>query len=300
MAVTVATDIFSQEAYGGAVTGVAFASVPMLAIPGLVTTVEPGNNVGGDTITFSHWNTSLTGITQPSVRTARAGVTPSKVSLADYQEAAVSKTISIDIDSMTQDDSAESVRGHIAEITGAEFGRTLQDLLIANAINATTGTTLALDITAQTLKTMNVDSILEARLKWGDHAGEFNQPYLFMHSAQFTSLAKSSDYKTLAGGGNTALVRGVDDWSRFVVGQVHGVNLCLLDNAQLIDASTPNKYTALMVAPGAFGAFIGTIPSPTVIRHPGSTVVTIDSHLRIATTLYRHAPRRVVKLVTHI
>ncbi len=299
MAVTVATDIFSQEAYGGAVAGVAFSSVPLLAIPGLVTMVEPGGNVGGDTITFSHWNTSLTGLTQPSVRTARAGVTPSKVSLADYQETAVSKTISIDIDSMTQDDSAESVRGHIAEITGAEFGRTLQDLLLANAINATTGTTLALDITAQTLKTMNVDSILEARLKWGDHAGEY-QPYLFMHSAQFTSLAKSSDFKTLAGGGATALVRGVDDWSRFVVAQVHGIPIILLDNAQLIDASTPNKYTALMVAPGAFGAFVGTIPSPTVIRHPGSTVVTIDSHFRLSSTLYRHVPRRAVKLLTHI
>lgn len=59
------------------------------------------------------------------------------------------------------------------------------------------------------------------------------------------------------------------------------------------------RYTAGLFSAGAFGLYLSNEPSLKKIDHAGSVVVTIDSHWRFSTTLFRHNPRRLVRIVTH-
>lgn len=294
MAITLNSDVHSIKQVGPAAIGVAFQSTPILAIPGLTVDVSKRiEDAGGETISFPYWNTDMTNMTQDAVRNSRTGVAANKISLASYDETASAKTVSIDGDEYAFRDGSENHLDHIAMVVGREFAKVVQAELITKAV---AGTDLTLNITAETVKTLNVDAILEARLKWGDHAGELS-PYLFVRTKQFSDLAKSSDYKTQAAGTN-GLVNANEDWSKFVVGTVHGIPVVLCDACPTDTVPVTDTHTALLVGPEAFGVYIADEPISRTVPHAGSTVVTLDSHFRYATTLFRHAPKRVVKIVT--
>lgn len=299
MAVTQTSDLHALEQLGGTVTDILFQQVPLLAIPDLVANVDGKlADAGGEKITFTRWDTDISNVTQDAVRNSRTGVTPSKLSLASYSEDALTKTISFDGDSFAMDDSSSDAVEAISLIVAMEFGRYIQSHLISQAIDATNGTNLSLDVTG-TSATMTVDGLLDARLKWGEHAGGL-YPVAFMHTAQFNALAKTEDYKQLASGAGSALARQSNDWSRFIVATVHGMPIVLCDTLPSVAAAgeVPAKYTALLIAQEAFGVYVSDSPRTNVIMHAGSTVKTIDTHWRWASTFYRHNPRRVVKLIT--
>jgi len=307
MPVTTTTDLHYLEQLGDNVTEILFAQVPLLAIPGLVRDVDGKiADAGGEKIVFTRWNTDISGVTQDSVRNSRVGVAPSKLSLDSYTEDAVAKTISFDGDTFAMDDASENTDSAIEKIVAMEFAKHIQSKLIAQAVDTTEvsgvpkGTNLSLDVTG-TSGAMTVDGLLEARLKWEEHASGLN-PVAFIHTAQFLSLAKTEDYKKLAVNNGSAIARQEADWNNFVVSYVHGMPIVLCDSlpktAAIEDPETPATYTALLVAQDAFGVYVSNAPKVNVINHPGSTVKTIDTHWRWASTFYRHAPRRVVKFIT--
>jgi hypothetical protein len=292
MAVTTATDLQSIQQLGDAATDVAFAATPILAIPGLAIDVRGRiSDAGGDSIDFSVWETDVSAITQTAVRNSRTGVTPSKLSLTSYNEPAKTKIISIDGDRYAISDSSEDALLHLAQVIGKEFAREVQSNLITQAVDATNGT----DLVHTAANKLTVSDILAARLKWADHASEIGAPYLFLASSQFADLATDSDFKTMAAGGSATPVLPQGDWTRFVVAQVFGVNLVLCDS---LPVSAGVSKTALMIGPGAFGIYVANSPETVMLDHAGSSVKTIDTHFRYASTMYRHNPRRVVKLVT--
>lgn len=296
MAVTISTDVHKIQQIGSNAVDIAFQATPLLAIPGLVENVSGRiSDAGGDSISFTVWETDISGITQDAVRNSRTGVTPSKLSLSSYTENAITKTISIDGDRFALSDSSESAMEHISAIVGKEFSRVIQANLVTQAVDETNGTDLELDVSAT--GKMTVKAILDARLQWADRASELGQPTLLMHTKQFTDLATDADFKSMVQGGSVTPAVPRSDWSRFVVAEVYGCNIVLLDTLPYVDATT-DTYTALMVAPGAFGVFVADNPQTVMVDHAGSTVQTIDTHFRYASTLFRHNPRRVVKLIT--
>jgi hypothetical protein len=241
-------------------------------------------DAGGETITMPFWNTDITGITQDAIRDSRTGVTPSKISLDSYQETAIAKTISIDGDQYAFNDASESYLAHISLIVANEFARVTQEMLLTRAAT----TDLSLDITGEAETGLNVDAILKARLLWNDAAGEMS-PVLFAHTAQFSYLARTAEYKTLATS-TGGIVKAEGDWSRFVVGNVHGIPVVLCD-------ALPSS-TAMLIGGGALGLYVADNPVSKKVDHAGSAVVTLDTHFRYAATLWKHNPRRVVKLIT--
>ncbi len=295
MAVTQNTDLHSIQQVGTSAVDVAFSATPLLAIPGLAIDVKGRiSDGGGDSIDFSVWETDVSAITQNAVRGARAGVTPSKLTLTSYNEQAIAKVISLDGDRYALSDSSEDSLAHISSIVGKEFARVIQANLIAQAVDPTKGTDLVHSATAK----LTVSDILKARLKWADHASEIGAPYLFVHSSQFADLATDADFKTMAAGGSATPVLPEADWTRFVVAQVFGCNIVLCDSLPIDVTATPDTKTALMVGAGAFGVYVADDPDTIILSHAGSAVQTIDTHFRFATTLFRHNPKRVVKLVT--
>ena len=189
MAITVSTDLHNISQIGKNAVDVAFAATPLLAIPKLVEDVSPRiTDAGGNTIDFSVWETDISAITQDAVRNSRTGVTPSKLTLADYTETAIAKTISIDADRYALGDASEDAIAHLANVVGREFSRVAQANMIAQAVHATNGTDLVHDVTGETNKKMSVNAILRARLQYGEHASEIGQPYLFMKTSQFADL----------------------------------------------------------------------------------------------------------------
>lgn len=292
MAVTTVTDMHSIQQLGPASTNVAFAATPLLAIPGLAIDVRGRiSDAGGESIDFSVWETDVSEITKSAVRSSRTGVTPSKLSLTSYNEVAQTKVISVDGDRFALADSSEDALAHLAQIVGREFAREVQANMIAQAVHSSKGTDLVHTAPAR----LTVADILKARLKWADHASEIGAPYLFVHTSQFADLAADPDFKSMAAGGSATPVLPEADWSRFVVGSVFGVNLVLCDS---LPATAGTSKTALMIGPGAFGVYVADEPETVTIDHAGSAVKTIDTHFRYASTLFRHKPRRVVKLVT--
>ncbi len=296
-------------------------------------------------------------------------VTPDKLTLGSYHETAEAKVISVDGDSYALKDSSEGHLQYLALITGEEFGRVVQSSLFNKSLDPVDGTPLVHDITGETTKTPTVDSILGAGLKWTDKRSRMRGVALLIQSAQFASLAGTSDYKTLSSKAEASVVKATESISDMVVGAVHGIPLVLCDElpnqAELeiasitrasstatlttttdhglqtgekititgatqseynvtdaviivVDATsftfdvtgtpatpatgTPAispRYTAALVAQGAYGRYISNKPETKKIDHAGSSVVTIDTHFRFATTLMRHNPRRVIRFVTH-
>jgi len=298
MAITTNTDLHNIHQLGTNAVDVAFAATPLLSIPGLAVNVSDRiADAGGNIIDFTVWDTDVAAIAQNAVRNSRTGVTPSKLSLTSYSETAIAKTISIDGDRYAFGDSSEDVADHLANVVGKEFSRIVQANMISQAVDLTDGTDLVHDISADTTKTMNVNAILQARLQWGEKASEIGSPYLFMKTSQYADLAQDSDFKTMAAGGSASPVLAPGDWNKYVVATVHGVNIVLLDSLPVSEDVTP-EITALMVGEGAFGLYVANEPETVEINWPGSSVKTIDTHFRFATTMFRHSPRRVVKLIT--
>jgi len=300
VSITLSGDLHQIQQIGKNAVDVAFKATPLFLVDGLVEDVSGLiASAGSNSIEFSVWKTDLTGMTQDAVRNSRTGVTPSKLTLESYNEPAETKVISVDGDRFALEDSSESAMKHLASVVGREFSRVLQDKLIAQALDPTDGTDLVHDISAT--GTIDVNAILDARLKWGDRASDLGTPYLFVRTKQFSDLAKNSDYKAMVGRSTVGPVSAEGDWSHLVVGQVYGVNIILLDSLPTgVISGDPDItfHTAMLVCKGAFGMFIGDAPDSVVVNHAGSAVKTIDSHFRYATTLFRHNPRRVVKLIT--
>lgn len=300
MSVTVTNDLFSPAKLGKNAVNIVFTSTPLLAIPGPVVDVaDRVSDSGGETITFTYWDTDIDGITQDAVRDSRTGVAPSKIELKSYNEQAKAKTISIDGDRFALSDSSEDAMAHITAIVSKEFSRVIQADLISKVMNPVGGTNLKLDLaTGPTVSRMSVDALLDARLQWGEKASEL-PPICLMHTAQYNDLAKTNDYKTLVSGGSGSIVHQNADWSNYVVGYVHGIPIVLCDSLpKTVEDDEITSHTALMVAPACFGVYISDEPQVEILSHAGSTVKTIDTHWRYATTMFRHAPRRAVKIIT--
>lgn len=296
--ITQNADLNSINQVGQNAVGVAFSATPLLAIPGLAVNVSGRiPDAGGNSIDFTIWETDVSSITKDAVTNSRTGVTPSKLTLASYTEAAKKKIISVDGDRYALNDSSEDAYVHLAVITGKEFAREVQANLIAQSVDETNGTDLKLDISGATKKTMNVASILQARLQWGEHASEIGTPYLFMTTKQFADLAQDADFKSMSAGGAATPVLAQGDWNKYVVATVYGVNIVLLDSLPVSEDTTP-KITSLMVGAGAYGVYVADAPETVVVDHAGSAVKTIDTHFRYASTMFRHNPKRVVQLVT--
>lgn len=299
MAITQSADLHQIKQVGQNAVDVAFAATPLLAIPGLAVDVSGRiADAGGNSIDFTVWDTDIEGITKDAVRNSRTGVTASKLSLSSYTENAISKTISIDADRYAIKDASEDVLNHISNVVGKEFAKVIQMNLIAQSVDTTNGTDLVHDITGETVKKMNVASILKARLKWGEHSSEIGTPYLMMTTAQYADLASDTDFKAMAAGGSATPVLPNADWSKYVVANVFGCNIVLLDSLPATTGATP-KITALMVGEGAFGVYVANEPETVFVDSPGSLIQTIDNHFRFATTMFRHNPRRVVQLITN-
>ena len=299
MSITELSDLHSIKQIGTNAVGVAFKSTPILAIPGLTEDVTDRiADAGGEKVTYTVWDTALTqnaaSITQDSIVNSRTGVTPSKLSLTSYDETAISKTISIDIDKFAMDDSSEDVQAHLSQLVGKEFSRVIQDSLITNGV----GSDKSVDITGETDKKMSVAAIVRARLAWGEHASEIGNPTLFLTTVQFADLVKDSDFKNLSTGGSNTPVKANEDWSKYVIASVYGVNIVLCDSLPNTGGATP-KYTSLLIGEGAFGLHIGNVPETDKVISQGSRIHTLDTHFRFSTTLFRHAPKRVVKLITN-
>ena len=147
---------------GNVATNIAFKSVPILTIPGLVENLSGRlPDAGGESISFPVWESSVSA--QTAVRDSRTGVTPDALKLTSYSEAAVSKCISVDADRLAIDDASEDCMRHLAEVVGKTFGAVLQAALIDNATAAVTGTTL--------IKTcpscLTVNALLEGKAEVG-------------------------------------------------------------------------------------------------------------------------------------
>lgn len=293
--VTTTADLFKIQNIGPAAVACAFTATPLLASPGLVVRVPGTAGAGKDSITFPYWDTDVSAITQTAVRDSREGVAPSIVELKSATEQTITKTISVDIDSLAMRDAALNVNQHLATIGGKELGRECQALLLAKGAAAATAAGLDVDVTSETgaAANLSVNWILEALLAWGDHASELGAPVLFCSSQQFADLGMSQAYRELAQAGLAAPGEGS---TSFVRATVHGIPIVLCD---AID-KTDGKHNAMLVAPGAMGLFIADDPEVVEIRHAGSTVVTLDQHFRIAAHAFNHHPVRVVNLLTKV
>ena len=290
MAITESIDLFQRENVGPAAVDIAFTSTPILNVAGLIHRIPGEAGSTGDIITFPYWNTDITGITQDAVRNSRTGVAASKVSLSSAPESAVTKVISIDLDSFAARDSALNVNKHIADIAGREFGREMQASLYAKIVAAATAAGLVVD-RADSGGNLTVNAILEALLEWGDKSSELGTPVLFCSSQQFHDLGKSSDFRELAKAG---LATGAEAGNAFVRAVVHGVPIVLMD---AID-KTDGEHSAVLLAPGVAGVFASDEPETAEIRHPGSAVMTVDVHFRYASHCFKHNPVRGVVIKT--
>ena len=294
--VTTTADLFKIQNIGPAAVACAFTATPLLASPGLVVRVPGTAGAGKDSIVFPYWDTDVSAITQTAVRDSREGVAPSIVELKSATEQTITKTISVDIDSLAMRDAALNVNQHLATIGGKELGRECQALLLAKGAAAATAAGLDVDVTGESgaAANLSVNWILEALLAWGDHASELGAPVLFCSSQQFADLGMSQAYRELAQAGLAAPGEGS---TSFVRATVHGIPIVLCD---AIGKSGAGVHNAMLVAPGAMGLFIADNPEVVEIRHAGSTVVTLDQHFRIAAHAFNHHPVRVVNLLTKV
>jgi len=220
---------------------------------------------------------------------SRTGVASYALQQDSYTETLQEKTISIDLDGdLLTDTMPDSIKNFYADLVARKSASTIQrDLL-----NKAEQTDLVLDVTGESTKTLTCDYILDARMKWGEHANS-ESPSLFISAKQYKDLAKTSDFKTFATGFN----RVIADSTINAVGPIatiHGVSLYLCDAITL----SSGDYTAIMAMPNALGLFIKDARQLEPIRHAGTTVLTWDFNFRWASTLYRRSPRPTVKLIT--
>lgn len=101
-------------------------------------------------------------------------------------------------------------------------------------------TNLKHDITADVVKTLTYDSIVDAQAKMGEEFYK-NRPVLVVHSKQFADIRKSTDFKA----GAVALGLNFDS---LIQGMLIDVPVIVSDR---ITKDGGNKYHALLVAPGS-------------------------------------------------
>lgn len=223
MAVTVNSDVFVPQVIADIATDILFKKAKLINSP----YVQDGRpqliQDGGDTMTFPYWSTDIEGIVQDQVAT-RTGVTPSKLQMGSYTEATNNKIISIDMLKSTRQDIARMAdpNGHIAMVVANESRREIQRSLISKA----QGT--ALSHSTYGTGGLTVDSILDAKMQWGEYADD-GMPGLFVHSSQFNALAKTDDFKELGTATtNNAIVNASAPQGAVAV--VHGCLIMLLDS----------------------------------------------------------------------
>jgi hypothetical protein len=229
MAVTLAADVFIPEVIADITTDILFKETLLINSPYVTDGTPSVYRDGGSTLTFPYWDTEKSGLVQDQVET-RAGVTPSKIHMGDYQEPVVNKIISFDFSENAMQDILQSANPnqHIAEIVASESQLEIQSNLIAKA----EGTNL-LDEASYTSGTpanqlLTVDSILRAKMAWGEKAAGVT-PGLFVHSKQFTDLAQTDDFKKLGTATtNNAIVQAQAPMG--AVAMVHGCLIYILDS----------------------------------------------------------------------
>ncbi len=294
MAIVQNSDIFVPQVIGDVASDILWTKVPLLRSQYVKNAAGDVWSEGGNTVTFPYFDTTLTGQVQDQVNNSRTGVTPTKVSVSSYTETLSNKIVSLDFDKNVLRDasSATDLNQHVGEVVARESAATIQNALITSA----EGTSLELDITGESTTTLNVDSIVEAKMERGEWSGA-GMPALFVHSKQYTDLAKSSDFKTLATAATTTLA-SAGNMPDGAVAMVHGCWVVLMDSISTNTVPDPDQYTALLVYPDALGLYMKQEIEASEKTHAGSSVLTYDFDFRFTTTLYRNNPRGVVKLIT--
>lgn len=295
MSVTTSDVVFIPQIIGDAAVSILFKRTPLLAsgyiADGKAIAAYPGT---GSKVTYPCWSDPLSAdfdyMVQTTVSNSRTGVNGYAFQQSSYTEDLLEKTVSVDIDNVLRADMIpdNGVIEFYADVVSKGMARAIQADLISKAES----TNLSVDITGESTKTLTVESILRARMEWGEYANSA-KPALFVHSKQYKDLAKSTDFVSIVNGFNRNL-GDADPNSIGPVANIHGVDLWLCDSI----TKTGNNYTSLMIMPDSLVLFIKDVETVDPIRHAGSRVVTLDTHFRWSSTLLRNSPRGVVKLIT--
>lgn len=181
----------------------------------------------GETVTIRTFVTDSSGFAKDAVRDSRTGVTAEKLQMASYTELVENKTVSIDGDIFAMTDAGlEVVSDHLQDVVIESYARTIQRSLIGKAMQ----TDLLHDLTVGGgAGLVTIDSILDAKMAWGEHASGVAGAVLFLHSKQYRDLAKTEDFKALASAATPAVVEGGAAGSP-IVATVHGIGIALLDS----------------------------------------------------------------------
>jgi hypothetical protein len=164
------------------------------------------------------------------VRTSKTGVEGEKIKIGKYTEDVLGKTIPVEYDMFALQDAARisDVNGFLGRVIAQSQAETVQRSLIdrAAAPGAYERSRLG-----ETVKTMTVDAILNAKMAWGEKVAMFspgNRPGLYVHSKQFEDLAQTADYKSLGTASTTSIVEIEQMAGAQAI--VHGVPIYPLDS----------------------------------------------------------------------
>lgn len=273
MAVTTNTDVvIPQQVVADIAVDILFKSTPLLASGAVFDLTQFATNAGGENITLRTFDTEL-GNVQNAVRTQRAGVEPSKVSMDSYVETLHTKVTSFDADRFALIDANAGVYDHMAQVAAREIGASIQDLLIDKAL----GTDLWFDSSTLTSKTLTVRSILAAKMKWGDRATGAPAT-LFVTSEQYEDLASSDDYLSLGSAARGMFVGTAGSGTEEAV--VHGCRVMVMDGLPkqdfTISGITRSSAVATVTTAAAHGLTTGdlvTLSGATQAEYNGTFAV---------------------------
>lgn len=280
MAVTAIGDVFVPQVVGDLAVDILFKKTPLLRTGAVRNATQDVYSDGGNTVTFPYFNTTTTGLVQDNPGATRTGVTPSKVSMGTYTESVYSKVISFDMDKNAIADmqgGASRMNGHVAEVVASESAVDVQSKLVLAAHE----TDLVHSILGDSTKTLNVDAILEAKMKRGEYADDA-VPILFCHTSQLTDLMQSSDFKTLASAATTALVQAGMRVPMGAAGMVHNCWVVPMNSVRhqadlpAISGITRSSTTATATTASAHGLIAGdyvTISGATETEYNGTFAV---------------------------
>lgn len=223
----------------------AFKSVPLLRSAHVADLSGTPYTDGGDTVTFltqefADADKDAEEFAKDMNRTTTDNTTGEKIKLAKYTEAVIDKTIPVVYDYYALRDAARQgdIEGFLGRVIAQSQVETIQRALLGKAAlkEASNPGSLEVSLLGETTKTISVDALLDLKLAWGDKVAMFapgNRPGVYMHSHQFKTLGKTSDYKTLGSAATTAIVQAEAEAG--AVASVHGMPIYLLD-------TVPNQY----------------------------------------------------------